>query len=1793
MPACVKVGLLEKALPVSPLNENGPVRSRRIVHSNLLGIASFLLAWNVCTARTPSDLTSLGNPAFFHLPSDPVSQMQPFRLPTTHSVRAQTLLMNEDRERKVLLLNGTADDSFTFSFFPETGRNMSDYVVRVQSSDIDVLNNFTDIELAYAESNRGVNVTASLDFHLFSGNATLSFEVLWKDESLYDSLTVNYLVAGLVVYTVGQDGKRSLVSGSNRSFVVEDYSNVFLHDQYVLKVFVQYLNGSTSASILSDGQGDYGSPVVRLEDIEPAFVDYRGQFDWDVDICRLSDAMWDGATLTMRDGCGLCILRSQSGNSGGTGLLLGIKFERYRAGKFVIVLFWTGFTEGSEFEDLEYVTYMSVHIGGIPPVVVRLISPANMFSADGGQDLYVEMLNANNASIESFAVDGVEKPFLARPGSYQQFLGPSDFYESVVFVTEPGRGKNLQWTIQGYKYAEMSDPVIGDPGRQPLRILDLTGFLFSYDDPEVTLDGMHPLIVREEGGDLVTLFGSFHDFNVSDVTHSVLLSGIVLQMEHMQSWNDTHIVFEAPPRLSVGSSWTYNVGLRTGVMLTRSFRLTYVSSFLLVRLAVFGGSFDVTNNRFVFGACSRITILATHHIMENIEVSVKWRLLDRSNDDILPKMNASDINTKSMMFAMPAEMLPEVDKEYRIAVEMSTPFAVGGAEITLLRSPDFVLGVSVVDMFDRSVGVPSVALRAFVKIEVPRCINDSFALRYDWSFKYDADILKEELPPELSAANNYSLGDPYQFSLRYIPHQVSHLRRDKPGIARLGREMVIPVSFLRWGTHRVSCLVTAVNSSNNWTEVIQQQTNRSIQGFATATVHVFKSSLLSVIRHGEDNLLTNGGRDIQMFGWNSRDPDELRNEPSSGLSYRWDCKQSYFESLSHADPCSADIMQQHVPVSPSFTISSKALSDVRSAAPIGTVSVYLQFSLLVSKDTRTAISYFVIEVTCEPELPATPNTEYGFELMYAGIKFQYGSGGIADLSDVKFWEDIIIEPLIHPKYRENTTWRFEVIEPSHERNRLFVDGKMFKTSHYYPATACGCGEFHAFPLGILAGALAPHSVYRFKLQILHLSGSGARKESMVWFHFRTKEMPRLVHQVSGGQSGDLTTVFCSHSLVSTADASSYVFQHFYIDGNRQVEEQCLDGCTGGHIAMYRANAVGLFTLQVKLFSVDGSKLLDMWNSSEVIQVTSQETHSLMDYHRELMVDFLTGDDGSIVHRGDVLASSMINPSLIGIHSISTDVLDEFCEDYLPLWVNATHDIASRLLPVSEHVRYNIRVASNYARLKCLESESTLYGLLRIVDKSIALCPREISLRSQLLSSEYMEWRNVSVDFDIVDDLAYFYNCSITRGISAEIGSGSTRSRLSPIEGYTSNLIIDLFERFKVHVVLVSSSHQTCGWTQTVPSGLESGVGESELGSNEDGVHNTLGISQIHVALRCREQDGASIEGLYSMFRWCSTVYDLSSFIQNEYDVSGSQKERTLMSLYEVYDYVYLSGIQGQNRTDSKRLVDIDVTRLDDSMNRLTPVTDVETGTFAPSEKPCFQLGMQMDDIASQQLLLERSILQSRLGRSNAVASKTSSDNTSSSGILDSCKFNAFALWPLKEYGSDFIKPFQGDAYLRRDSDIHEVDELSNGSYVTIRTDYVGLFGAVRLSCLQGLQADSADVAGILLSLAALIICILLLLLIVTTLTYLLATTIVAGNEESDYETPLVEYFVERDVYGRGHAHLEQPPAPQNEEHPDDSAGNMSHDALHDSERPVEESTAETSSPQTGEDKAGPSATDTA
>jgi hypothetical protein len=1649
-------------------------------------------------------------------------------------------------QRNILLINGSGDDSFTFSFFPEPGAKGSDYDIRSVSSRHDILRPETDIELSFAESGTAVNVSCALDFHSFPGVVTLTLEV-WRtaDSIRLNSITIDYLAAGLVIYRREADGSRTILSGFNRSLHIPDYRAVLDHSIVQLGVYVQYLNGTNSDMAPVSMQSEGAGLSFGIDSIQMTWLSNRGHVHWDMDACKLDLAEWNGTEVTLHDGCGMGLAMGAGSGSSYEGIHFAVQFERYRAGDLGLLFEWDPFTFGTEFEDEFYTNFLQMSIGGSPPAFVRLIYPANEFPSEGNTTLYVEMINADNVSITGFSVAGVDDQFPMIPGSYKQYQGESGYFETVKFRTLPGTGKNLAWTVVATRDTGI-DVDTGIPIVEMVPFTDLTGFLFSYDDAELIFSKLVPSVVREEGGETVTLMGSFEGFDPSDRSHQIVFSNKVIDSRLIQSVRNASILITAPSRTSVGLAWAYSVQVRKGYDTSKAMRLVYAETNMTIKVSVFGASFLEESGGYEIGPCSKLTVSAQGS--KYVDCSYVWSLITSDGIDLLKEQNASSIVKNQSSILMSSDYLPIAGAYYELHLYIENQISSATWATNITRSGDPVIGVTILSPANRTVSQPAVSLRVITKIELPTCIGAVESIVYEWYYENKSETILSYVRKGLPAPSAFSPDVVPQYSY-FLFSALNKTGAVDGGIGpvRLGRELVVARSKLQRGLNRIRLRVYIPAAQPSVRVVSSNETSgsgndfqelRVVDGIAYATVTVESAPLIAMIGVGERTRTAPDGVDLLMSAAGSFDPDAALHasvaqpySPSAGLTYLWACETSLFANMTNSRKCGDSLLSPDQIANSEFVVRSSYLKNLSVLKSPDAAHAYIRYSLSVSKDERTSTAYQDVWIRSGT-----------IAAQYVNIKISNGVGEVIDPAAVNYWEEVIIRPIIATQIQDTSisaSWTFDLVSPRHLRLSLFGGNSLLSEPGYYLPSGPSNLQYQSAPLGIRAGALTPHQEYVFSLNFLFQSSTGEVSQNVVTFSVTTVEKPNIIFPPVLTPNVTLNDVVRASAYVDVDNDQMFKYQFYLIreddliNSSRASNEYCVDGCTGAPEVRFYVFNPGTYVLQARLIAADGKAVLDFVDNEALISASDVPTNrsiaddqealdSAVSQHGDMVHDFMLGNDGAVNQRAFWITKYMYENRT----SNSIDE-DESCTEIMRNWVNMTENIVSKELPITANMRNYIDIATNYARLSCIEGDqSTLYQLLQIVVQVLGQSPPENTLQMNLnaADSQLGIITSDTPNVDVINSLQAFYNFSISRAFNSVAGH-TTRSRLQPVPSTVNNLILDLFELWRAHVTMVSTSAQVCGWSRIVRSDIQGGYSEYALVPERTSGEPPLGLNQITVAVMCNSENGMSIEGAYSRFEWCKNA--LPSF------ENASAESRMLVTLAEMSDYVYLSGIQGSNKTDTKRLVAIDISTLG-SKNYLVPASPIPSGALTKSangqisSSVCYTLGIEMLS-ASSPASPDSSVSQTPV----KTLTRNGSLGKASEGVISVFRIKPFTLSPTKEYGTDFSRPFESDAYGRQTNEVFLADDrsLSNDSYVTMKTSRLGLFGALREQNALASVSWSQDVTGLAVSLLGILILILFLLLVVTVLIYFLASTLLESGADP------ADDFIERDYFGRGEINL--------------------------------------------------------
>lgn len=1562
----------------------------------------------------------------------------------SNSAGSSGFVMSGQSMRKVLLVSGTAGDSFNIAFLPEVGSGPGDYNFTVETNNTAILNAIHDITLVQTNADPYTNISALVDFHRFPGIVKIKVvAVNVSDATQFGSIAIEYLASGLVVYRLDDS---SLVSGED-SLKIPSYEDVYSKLHWDLGVFVQFPNGTNSSQpFIVSTPNPLGT---SLGDIT-AKVTQNGLVLWNADGCNVDEGEWVGNGTVLRAGCGIGFAEGKS-KSGEYGFHFGIDFQEHRAGRVVVTLDWPKFTLGvPELQDEEFSTHLTIVVGGQPPSIVRKIEPGNPFNKDGGEELYVEMINTADVNVVSFNVK--TENFNLIPKSRQIVSGPVAFYEVARFETKPGTGKNLTWTISGYRMTTAEDEA------RPVTFVDETGFLFSYDNEEIALFELSPKTVSELGGTIVSLGGNFSTFSPDAPLNHVLIGNVPVQVDRFTKTAPSEILFAVPPRTDVGLGYVHDVIVQIGTSFSGPIPIAYGRSTLQLLPKIFGASLDLDSNVYSLTYCGNTSFSIGIVGEDDSKASYEWGLYTSTGINLLSFQNASAIEKSINILDLPNALIPSYNETFTVQVNvLSQDNRTESHLFPVQKAAGVIYGVNLVDPESRTISTPNVNLRVVAKIDIPECAKNGTSLLYEWEYEDKESTISSvgRAITDHEALYNASISPRFKkYSFSYLNDSGTSDNVITP--TRLGRELVVPLESLSYGVYRIRLTIRDLSGSQ-------------FLGTASTSANILKSDLVAKIGAGVFHRKVSDSEGFVMSAEGSYDPDLLSSSTrSQGLQYNWSCSFSLLANFSGQQPCSRELLP--LANSPKFTIAAAILKKLVAPLIDEDSYAYIQYNLTVTKDDRRSTS---IQQLCVSETQGLKMAAW------YRVDIFNSQGDVINPDLIEFWEDVIISPSAPVE----SQWKFRVDLPLSERSSFMAgNAKLITSPGYYVTTGTTAAGFERLPLGILANRLEPHQNYQFSVLFQQMGGL----EDEVHVRLKTVEVPELVFPPLSVFNGTAKTVFRSTATISFAGNSRFCFQFYLIDNAGTMTEFCIDGCTGANTVRFQISRPGSYTLQCRLMAANGRTLLSVKNNTRTLNVVgSSIATSVEDLDKEMEKDFKLGDDGGVNQRGFYAADS-IHEKDSEIVSLAYNSDHDLCANYTRSWAKRTRAIVANDLPNTANARNYVVIAANYARLECSQSPETLYELLAIVDDTFSRAPPE----EDLSTFSTLEQEGFLSTSRLEHEVIKFYNYSMTKALSI-VAAGSSRRRLIPIEGEVSNIILDLGEMWTQHLAASAASGQVCGWEAIYTSNAVGG--ESDMVITPLGSEPPLGVNTVAVAIKCNKEQGKVLRTPYAEFEWCDSIYD----------VIGN--ERKLVTLAETVDFPYMSGVQGENKTDTSRLVSVGIATRAERNHMETAITE---SMLKAKTETCYTITMRM-----------RSVVNQKPGE---------------------CSENIpFRLWPQKNYGQLLDQPFQGSSYQKRTVGLTVIPETNNGTeIVRFLSNDLGLYGANIAVCTQALFGGDGGGLGGATAVVGIIIGILVLILVSTLLTFVILQILVSRGIVGD--APLPPSYVERDYFGRHDVRLAVP-----------------------------------------------------
>lgn len=1402
---------------------------------------------------------SSGKPSFHHRSLMSINSSQiPFQYARQDQLCTITRV-EPDETRKVLQINGTADDVVNFLVCPvaaDTPLPQLNFESASSSGEVLQTSDPSDIELQIITSDSCVNVTALFSFESMVGTTvyTLTARSQVSGNSLCTG-SVRFLVAGLTVFeeadapalssermtndfdrkratfrisrarTVPSDDNPSMVyiirSGVS-SGVVLDYRDILDSEVIDLNIKIQFPDGTDSRSL---PLADVGSALrgARLE----TTVDATSPIRFDNDDCFLASGDIS-TTLKEGSGCGAALGIRESP-------IFGVRYEPYRDGDTDFVIDWPSFSADDDtLSEESFSNVIQFSIIGDPPPLVDIITMPDAIYRAGGQEITVVYDNSDKSKNRTLQVGDMEFPEI--PGSYRRL--PNGLYESK-FRTLPGTGTEIPWKVNAYEDTKVvTSKVVKEDVKQnvsyvtaPISIGELEP-PFGNASQEITLDGFFDGFDPNRDG---------HDIYIGEKSIAELGIKPSVRVEG----NQTRIVLTAPSREVAGSAYNYPIRVVVNNETTSGKLFSYVPVALQVGIEVIGGSFDSESQEYVLGECeaSRYIVKLPSGAVE--PESILWNMTtygDGSSADILSAF--PDIEVRNRILTLPVRVFSGTAGTFALAITCVLYGKAWDAMVKLRKASYPVIGLALSRVPPRNLALPNFPLRVDAIVTLPEgsCMSLMSEVVYEWTFS--------------NIKRSFSWRNATQF-----------LSDDNIRPTRLGRELVISQSALRYGNLSISLFAYVKGDP-------------SIAGNASTIARVIPAELIAVIGFGASKVLHGVSSDLEMIGSNSVSPDDVLDNSLSIVRYEWQCEMSVSERETVPDQqCPMELLP--LETDSSFTVSADDLKGVRDFFFSGSEKTpfYIKYSLRVgTNSTWSSYANQIVEIIQTSSAVAS----------LTDLKIVNGRNTSINWERIRFYDDIAIVP-----HGNNILWSFLLLSPVMGA-RLFNSSDSFMVTDGYYNPNVNISQ--PFPLGIKAGTLKPAHAYEILLS-LHgkdLFGRGLTDGAAV-LRIRTVDRPKLMLPPLELVTGNVDTLFSASARVNLDSESP--FSYFFFLVTQDKEEICLDGCSGRETVQFRVMEVGTFRVLVRLRDVEGTSVLDEQFYTENITIISSTGRTvstfadgteLNTFDQLLRGAYRHGDHGAVNSLASALSRQVRRQWI-------TDDVPMIAMERLSLAIGYVNTIVRNSVPTALTVRGYIQTASHFARLPpaLFPNASTLFLLLSIVESAIVQVPLAEAVDSE-------------------NDLLMFFNLSMRHAISpfanklikemmvsqqwensfesAYLSSQNGPYLRSSVDSDDQKVLIDMFASMQKLLTLALSRDALCGSIKQVNTIVPNGISYANDIPSTNRTSPSYGysggtfkiiesfrriepfpfatFSTFSIAVVCQGAQVRHLQGRVSKFKWC-------------------------------------------------------------------------------------------------------------------------------------------------------------------------------------------------------------------------------------------------------------------------------------------------------------------------------------
>lgn len=1166
---------------------------------------------------------------------------------------------------------------------------------------------------------------------------------------------------------------------------------------------------------------------------------------------------------------------------------------------------------------------------------------------------------------------------------------------------------------------------------------------FVYEAP-VLLNSLSPASGVEEGGSVITLTGQFVNFNPA--TSGVYLGGKQIDDSLISSYTDSEIVFTSPARGDIGSSYTYPVSVVIGDLTSNAIEFTYEARGYSVNIDGSGSNFNADSGNFEVGACGNSLYRAnvpSSALAQN--ATFAWSLVDSSGTDALL---ASGTTTDAEVLYLPYGVLTPTNEVFALTVVVTTAFFSTTSTMNLVRLDAQNIGVKILDPDVVSPSNPNTTLTIQADIGVPGCLSTDFSIdsediTYIWVYKGS---------------------ESYTFS-----HLNTTVDENIVGPTLLGREFKIPQDFMEYGTYDLSLTAFYTN-------------NRSISGSDSTTVRIQPAPLVARINAGQQESFVSQSASVAMTAANSRDPDVLTGDKSSGLSYTWECRYAWDLAMTDALVCGDDLLSDRSATA--FTISGEALGSVRN-----TTKVYIQYSLVAGKTSQSAAGDIArVSEKVFQTLVLSEREDVNYEPIeridvYDNLTVQ------ADPARVKYFQEVIVAPVASS---EDTTWSFELLEPKSASTLLQIADNLISYPGYWSVGATA----GTTSLGLKANVLEPSTDYKF---LIRSSRPGFEENEEV-LELTTVAQPTVTISGLPISSGTTNDTY----VISAFTNYNGDFKFFFTLTDEFGFSSCVDGCQGPSIVRFRLLSAGAYQIKCDVYDSLGHTLLASATGGTNITVVSElgDGNSLAIFENQIETTFIAGDHADFQQLGVDMVKYILGEGGAQSPAEDSETLANFTANFNQIVANA--------VPNAEQSAGYIKTASALSLLTAdynvTFSAETLYYLVNITVNAVTRTPDTIALRQ-------------------LEDLLVFYGTTPELVLLAG-ASGTSRRRLLQVDeqdpsSQVNILMADMYEVMKSLIGVVALKPQSCGYIEEIKTADPATTSlrrsarmiwnSRQESDAEDGAKTAaalfqnprdtaLGGSQWTVAHICNPEQGQELRVKIgesddtSRFGWCPELFE-------------DRFKSLYFMLVHTPNYAYISRIRA-NTTLSDGLYTI----------AIGEITDNNTFTDA---------ALALDNCYTVDIPIPRSV---------TIPSEDSDgleEEAAAAQAPSACQLSPEKRWD--EDPEDVSRLYEGSFFPDSNLTLTDSSVNNSGSIASFTTKSMGVYTvATRFAFfgngwrLDGYDLDAIEISSVTLSLLILIaVAAVGAWLVGTKLATYVGSPIAVGDADFTY--------VERDVYGRGTA----------------------------------------------------------